>query len=257
LDIAWLGLERQAEGHWYFDLQPLLTRFDGKFYGGTGIAVTTAVMEAETGRDALWATAQFVGSADLGERFDVHVEVLASGRRTSQLRMTGTVGGRLVLTALGATGDARVGPLNAQFGAMPDVAPPDETPEWRPHAGVTIPHQVESWINAAELREMSGTGERRTMWARMRGMRHTRATLGFLADMVPSAVVSAAGRMGAGTSLDNAMRFGPRPDTDWMLIDFDPYLAAGGYAHGGARLWSQDGTLLGVASQTATLLLFD
>src|SRR5262245_7845202 len=70
LDIAWLGLERQAEGHWYFDLQPLLTRFDGKFYGGTGIAVTTAVMEAETGRDALWATAQFVGSADLGERFD-------------------------------------------------------------------------------------------------------------------------------------------------------------------------------------------
>lgn len=235
----------------------MLTRFDGKFYGGTGIAVTTAAMEAETGRDALWATAQFVGSADLGDRFDCHVEVLASGRRTSQLRMTGTVDGRLVVTALGATGDARVGQLNAQFGAMPDVPPPDQTPEWRPHAGVTIPHQVESWINAAELREMSGTGARRTMWARMRGMRHTRATLGFLADMVPSAVVSAAGRMGAGTSLDNAMRFGPRPDTDWMLIDFDPYLAAGGYVHGGARLWSEDGTLLGVASQTATVLLLD
>ena len=95
------------------------------------------------------------------------------------------------------------------------------------------------------------------MWARMRDMPQTRATLGFLADMVPSRVVSAAGRTGAGTSLDNAMRYGPQPDTEWILVDFDPYLASGGYAHGGARLWSEDGTLVGIASQTATLLLFD
>jgi acyl-CoA thioesterase len=77
--------------------------------------------------------------------------------------------------------------------------------------------------------------------------------------MVPSAVVRAAGRAGAGTSLDNSMRFGPAPATDceWVLIDFDPYFAHGGYAHGGARVWSSDGTLLAVASQTATLLLLD
>jgi acyl-CoA thioesterase len=42
-----------------------------------------------------------------------------------------------------------------------------------------------------------------------------------------------------------------------MLVDFDPYLVSGGYAHGAARLWAEDGTLLGVASQTATVLLFD
>jgi acyl-CoA thioesterase len=91
----------------------------------------------------------------------------------------------------------------------------------------------------------------------MRDMTQTRATLGFLADMVPSAVIRGAGRLGGGTSLDNSMRFGPAPDTDWILVDFDPYLATGGYAHGAARLWSTDGTLLGVASQTASIFLFD
>jgi acyl-CoA thioesterase len=114
-----------------------------------------------------------------------------------------------------------------------------------------------SWLTIAEIREPRGRHTRHALWARMRGRPQTRATLGFLADMVPTAVVRAAGRAGAGTSLDNSMRFGPSPETDWMLIDFDPYLASGGYAHGGARLWAPDGTLLGVASQTATLVLFD
>jgi acyl-CoA thioesterase len=257
LDIAWLGLERHGEGQWSFELTPRLARFDGKFYGGTGIAVATAMMEAETGRAALWATAQFVGTADVGERFDCHVDVLAAGRNTSQLRMTGMVGDRLVLAAIGATGDARAGPLNVQFGTMPHVPGPDETPDWRPNMTFPIPTDVASWLSIVELRGAATPGVDSAMWARMRDMPQTRATLGFLADMVPSRVVSAAGRMGAGTSLDNAMRYGPRPETDWILVEFDPYFAAGGYAHGGARLWAQDGTLLGVASQTATLLLFD
>jgi acyl-CoA thioesterase len=215
------------------------------------------MMEAESGRAALWATAQFVGTADVGERFDCRVDVLATGRRTSQLRMTGLVGDRLVLAAIGATGDTRPKPLNVQFGTMPDVPSPDETPEWRPNVTIPIPADVESWLSIVELRGVAAPDFDSAMWARMRGMPQTRATLGFLADMVPSRVVSAAGRVGAGTSLDNAMRYGPRPETDWILVEFDPYFAAGGYAHGGARLWAQDGALLGVASQTATLLLFD
>jgi len=257
LDIAWLGLERHGDGQWAFELTPPLARFDGKFFGGTGIAVATAMMEAETGRAALWATAQFVGTADVGERFECHVDVLAAGRKTSQLRMTGMVEDRLVLAAIGATGDPRPGPLNVQFGAMPDVPLPDETAEWRPNITIPIPTDVESWLSIVELRGVGAPGVDLAMWARMRDMPQTRATLGFLADMVPSRVVSAAGRVGAGTSLDNAMRYGPRPETDWILVEFDPYFAAGGYAHGGARLWAHDGTLLGVASQTATLLLFD
>jgi acyl-CoA thioesterase len=85
----------------------------------------------------------------------------------------------------------------------------------------------------------------------------TRAALGFVADVVPSGVVRAAGRAGAGTSLDNSIRFGPDPVGDWVLIDIDPHRISGGYGHGAARLWATDGTLLAVASQSASLLLFD
>jgi acyl-CoA thioesterase len=253
-DIAWLGLERQGEGRWSFELTGPLTRFDGKLYGGTGIAVSVATMEAESGRGAVYNAVQFVGSADTGDRIDCHVEALATGRRTTQLRFTATVADRVVLVAIGATGEDRTGLLSAQFGEMPDVPLPDETGTWKPNVPFPIRLDVPSWLNICELRDVPGP--RHLLWARMKDMPLTRASLGFLADMVPSAVVRAAGHVGGGTSLDNAMRFGPAPETDWMLIDFDPYQVSGGYAHGGARLWSSEGTLLGVASQTATMFTF-
>jgi acyl-CoA thioesterase len=256
LDIAWLGLERHDEGRWSFELTPPLTRFDGKLYGGTGIAVTVATLEAESGRAALYATVQFAASADVGDRVDCHVEVLAAGKRTSQLRMTATVNDRVVLAAIGATADDRADAISAQFGTMPDVPRPEDAGEWRPRVPFPIPRDVPSWLTISDLRDAPTGDHRQAMWARMRDMPMTRSALGFLADMVPSAVINAAGRQGGGTSLDNAMRFGPLPDTDWILVDFDPYLASGGYAHGAARLWSSDGVLLGVASQTASVFLF-
>ena len=85
----------------------------------------------------------------------------------------------------------------------------------------------------------------------------TRATISFLADMVPSAVARAAGKMGGGTSLDNSIRYGAMTDTDWILLDMDPYFGSSGYLHGAARIWAQDGTLVAVASQTATAMVWE
>ena len=95
----------------------------------------------------------------------------------------------------------------------------------------------------------------RFIWARMREGGQTRATIAFLADMVPSAVARAAGRMGGGTSLDNAIRYGAMADTEWILLDMDPYFGSGGYLHGAARVWAEDGTLVAVASQTASAMV--
>jgi acyl-CoA thioesterase len=255
-DLAWLGLERAGDGHWSFELTPPLSRMDGKLYGGTGIAVTVAAMEAETARDTLWATVQFVGTADIGERVDCHVESLAQGRRTSQVRLTATANGRVVLAAIGATGAHRDATVEAQMGVMPNVPGPDEAEPWgaawreggMPRIG---------WLLLADVREVKLGEERFAIWARMRDGRQSRATLSFLADLVPSAVVRAAGFMGAGTSLDNSMRFGRFTETEWVLVDFEPWLATGGYLHGGARLWAPDGTLLGYASQTASAIVWE
>src|SRR3954451_23349372 len=117
----WLGLTGTGPGCWSFHLTAALGRFDQKLYGGTGLAAVTAAIEAETERDALWVTAQFAASADVGDRLDSHVEVLAQGRRTSQVRVTTSVDQRLVVASLGAAALPRDGGVEVQIGALPVV----------------------------------------------------------------------------------------------------------------------------------------
>lgn len=259
-DFEWLGLDPEGDGHFGFTLVDPISRPDGRFYGGTGVAVTVATMEAVTGRQALYVTVQYAASADLGERFDVHTEVLAAGRRTSQLRVTGSVGDRVVFAAVGATGELRDGKLEAQFGAMPAVPGPEDSPPWEPpKTPFRSPARTTGFPGVGEIREVADgiAPDRMALWARMRKRPQSRATLGFLSDVVPMGVMRAAGRAGGGTSLDNAMRFGPTPDSDWVLLDLDPHLASGGYLHGAGRVWAEDGVLLAVASQSAIAFFRD
>ena len=249
-DLAWLGLQRDDAAGWSFELTSSLARPDGKLYGGTGVAVMVAMTEAETGRDVLWSTVQFVGSAELGERLDCRLEVLAQGRRSSQVRLTASVGDRIVLAGVGSAGVLRDDAVEGQMPTMPDVPPPADAAAWGRPAGVGTSVRM-GWMQHAELRQATESG---SMWARCRHGSHTRATIAFIADMVPTSVVRAIGLVGGGTSLDNSIRFGRLVDTEWVLLDMDPWLASGGYLHGGARIWAEDGTLVGVASQTAAAM---
>jgi acyl-CoA thioesterase len=251
MDLAWLGLERVGNSQWSFELTSPLSRPDAKLYGGTGAAVMVAAMETETGRDALWSTVQFVGSADVGERIDCHVEVLASGRRTSQVRMTATVGDRIVLAGVGATGAHRDGAIEAHMPVMPDVPLPEECEGWGGRHPMAASQSGRGWFELVEMRQAAESG---SMWSRFTSGIHTRATIAFVADMVPTSVVRAVGMVGGGTSLDNSLRFGRLVETEWVLLDMDPWLASGGYLHGGARVWSEDGALVAVASQTASAM---
>jgi acyl-CoA thioesterase len=83
------------------------------------------------------------------------------------------------------------------------------------------------------------------------------AVAAYLADMVPMSVAAALGVIAGGTSLDNTVRIGGFVDTEWVLLDLRPHLAVGGYGHGIAHVWSRDGHLLAVASQTAAMRVFD
>lgn len=266
-DLGWLGLERRDD-RWSFTLTPTLARPDGKLFGGAGAAIVVAAAEAETGRTTLWATTQFVGSADLGETVDVRVATTAEGRRTSQVQVTATVGDRLVFVGLGSTGLPRDSTVEVQVPTMPNVPPPDQCGQWsHGHARPGAPGapdgghgqggpaaETPGFFRLTQMRAADESGG--AMWARVGEGRQSRAGIAFVADMVPTAVVRAAGAMGGGTSLDNSVRFGRVPDTDWVLLDMDPWMAVDGYLHGGARLWAEDGTLLGVASQTAAAMAF-
>ena len=252
-DLAWLGTNPAGTGRWRFSLTTPLSRFDGKFYGGTGVAVATALMEAESGRRAVWSTVQFASTTDVGAEIDCRVEVLAAGRTTSQMRVTASTGDELLFLALGATGESRAGAVEAQFGSPPEVPSPEDCDSWRP-AVPNIGGLNRGWLEGLDIRQVEGG---MAYWMRLLDRPLTRAALGFMADVVPSGVVRAAGRAGAGRSLDNSIRFGPDPVGDWLLVDIDPHQISGGYVNGAARLWARDGTLLGIASQTASLLLFD
>src|SRR5689334_23906822 len=153
-DLEWLGLERHGDGRRSFELTAALTRHDGKLFGGTGIAVMVATMEAETDRDALWTTVQYASSAELGTRVECHVEVLAQGKRTSQVRMTASVGDNVVLAALGATGVPRTGPIEADLAVMPAMPGPDECTEWGFGPRTPDGEPAPSWMQLAEMRHV-------------------------------------------------------------------------------------------------------
>lgn len=275
-DSEFLGLtETGSPTRFDFEVVERLARLDGQLYGGTAIAVSIAVVEKVTARSALWMTTQFVSSVAVGETVTVDVDILAAGRRTNQVRVTGTAGGGdVVFASLGATGIHRPDGLSGAFETCPTVQPPDEAEPWTsPLSGLVktagidpgeIPIIRRGFATTIDVREPEvlhhpdpGPG-RICLWVRRSDrVPVTPAVVAYLADVVPMGVAHALGVVAGGTSLDNTIRIGPFVDTDWVLLDLRPHLAVGGYGHGIAHAWSVEGDLLATASQTAAMREFD
>jgi acyl-CoA thioesterase len=261
IDEGFLGLV-DIEGGVRFTVELRLARPDRRLFGGTAIAVALAAIERVTGREALWATAQLVGTAPVGSVVDCAVDELARGHRTSQVRVTARADGEVVFVALGAAATLKE-PERALVGegaVMPRVPDPESC---RPV--FTAPgNEVTGWHSCVDMRlaaeDLDGQVGRLGLWLRLVDDKPwTPARLAFVADMVPVAVCRAAGVRGAGTSLDNSLRLGRPADTQWVLLDLMPHVAWGGYGTGTGIMWAQDGTLVAVASQTAAVfeLAFD
>ena len=242
-----------------FELIPELCRFDGALYGGTGVAATVMAMEAATQRDALWVLTQFVASTRVGARIGWEAQTLAAGRRVSQLSVTARVDdGSVLFCGLGATAEPRPEGLEGQYVPMPVVSPPEDSPPLN-HGPGTPALRDRGFIRNLEYREAEVVGDRDgndvLLWARRTdGAPLTRAGLAYLADMVPMAVARAAGKLGAGFSLDNALRFASIPAaTEWVLLDLQGEVATAGYGHGSFTAWTPDGMLVATGSQSATM----
>ncbi len=256
-DLELFGLVVSEDGgSGRFVLASGLVRHDGALYGGTGLAVSVVAMEAATQRDALWCSTQFVSQPFLGDTVSWGVERLAVGKRAAQLLVRATANEQTAFVAIGSTGIATEAGLTGQFVAMPDVSSPDESPAHI--TGLPVEPSADSWTKHIEMRAAELRGDVRptlAFWARRRdGGPHTPAVLAFIADMVPVAVARAAGKLGAGSSLDNSMRFhGGDPDTGWVLIELHGELANGGFGHGSLRVWTAEGKLIATGSQTASM----
>jgi acyl-CoA thioesterase II len=257
LDIETLGLEFDADGtRCRFELVPEVARHDGTLYGGTAIAASVAGMEAASGRPALWATTQYISTAQQGETVECTAVLLADGRNISQVQVTGRHEDRVLFMTLGSTATPRPEGLAGQYQVAPLMTSPEESGplSFGPPSGFRgFTLQVEYREARPLIHETAPPPL--ALWARLtegRGM--TPAGIAFVADMVPGAIARSAGKIGGGVSLDNSLRFGDIPlGIDWVLLDLRAHMASGAHAHGSVAVWSRDGRLLAVGGQSANM----
>lgn len=254
-DLAILGMELHATGGALPVTKRLCTAFDF-LYGGSGLAACAVAAEHVTGRPLKWITTQYVANAHPGERVEIDVEVVVTGRATSQTHVHGRVGDRTVLHATTAHTDRPAGELR-WWGEPPDVSGPDDS---EPFVLAFERATTGSFTEMFDRRvppqnaELAPTG-RAAVWVRMPGWPiGSPASQGFVADIVPMALTLALGRDPGGTSLDNTMRIVVEDDVDdWVLLDIEAEGFQHSIGHGRVRLWRPDGTLIGIGSQSAII----
>lgn len=253
---------------WYLPVEPgLCVGPPGKtfMFGGVGLAASITAMERTCGRPAIWATAQYLSFARPPSVVDLDVLVPVSGKHTTQARVVAHVGDREILTVNAALG-SRPGDLSHQWARMPDVPPPDECeprPSHRFSDGTDLHSRIETKVVKGRY-GIERTGGKLSddghvvLWVRSNeGLATSSGLLAIIADFVPSAVGNAIGRNAGGNSLDNTIRFRRIVPTDWVLCDLRIHGVHGGFVHGRAHLFAEDGELMASASQSMILRIHD
>jgi acyl-CoA thioesterase len=229
-------------------------------FGGAGLGAALAAMEGTSGRETIWATAQYLSFARPGEVVDIDVTLAVEGHQMTQARAVCHVADREILTVNAALGH-RPFPHEGQWEHMPsDVPRPQDCPPrtHRMDMGNTIHGRLDQRIARGRgLEDLDGTpGDgRMIMWARIPEVLDgvDGAALAVLGDFVPLGVGQALGIRGGGNSLDNTLRIVKLVPTDWVLLDIHAHAAQRGFGHGLVHMFAEDGTLLATASQSCIM----
>lgn len=249
------GNKERRHARWHLPVVPELCSGTGALFGGCGLGACLAALEHTTDRPVVWATAQYLSYARPPSMLDIRVTEVVRGHRISQVRAVGTVDGDEILTVNAAAG-TRDSPFTGTWDRMPKVPRPEDCPprplEMRHER--TIMERVEMRLARARgFDELDGTPGPGTsaLWVRMPGLLEMSAgALAIVGDYVPFGIGQALGAKAGGNSLDNTLRIAHRAPTDWVLADIQVHAVADGFGHGLVHLWSEDGTLLGTASQS-------
>lgn len=262
---AFLGMEAVGDDrHWRLRVVPELTTPGNFLFGGCGLGAALVALERAAGGPTVWATAQYLSYAPTHSVLDLSVTLAAEGRRVTQGRVVGRVGETEILTvnaAVGSPGPLEVGGVWVE---PPEVPPPDQCPSRRLPAFETtsIFDRVDVRLARGRTFEEIDAGvagePTSALWARVPGhLEPSAATLAIIGDYVSGGVSQPLGRRVMSRSLDNTLRMVRVVPTEWILCDIRIQALVGGYGHGVAHLWSQDGELLGTASQSMSIRLWE
>jgi acyl-CoA thioesterase-2 len=257
-----LGMEQLDESTWRFRVTDRLIT-PGKFlFGGSGLASGIVALEAASERPTIYAAAHYLSFAPLDAEVIVKVDLAVVGRRVTQARAIATESDREVLTVNAALG---TGDLTAPtpWLTFPDVPPPEECRQRvNPrHVHSSIFDHLETRIaNGRGFESLDGTpgSPVSALWARVPNhLDPSAASLALFGDLVAGGSSQPLGRNTMGRSLDNTIRVATLVPTEWILIETHMHALTGGFAQGTGYLWSEDGTLLGTASQSMSAKYWD
>jgi acyl-CoA thioesterase len=250
------GLERTAENRWRMEVHNGLISGTGALFGGCGLGAAIEVMEQDTGRPCVWATAQYLSYARPPSVLELDVHEVVRGHQISQARVVAHVGGDEILTVNAALGRRPDPPFDGEWAVRPDVPRPEDCPPrvLMAHHEGTISDRLDMRLAHArgfdDLDGVPGTGNA-SLWVRMpEVLDMSAAALAIIGDYVPFGISQALGQRAGGNSLDNTLRVARRVPTDWVLADIRVHAVHDGFGHGLVHLWAEDGTLLGTASQS-------
>jgi acyl-CoA thioesterase-2 len=251
-----LGLEPTHNPHrWVLPITPAVCTGGGFLFGGCGLAAAIAALEGTTGRPTVWAASQYLSFARPPDMMDVDVTIAAEGRQVTQARAVAHVVDREILTVNAALGSRPVD-ASGQWEEMPEVPPPgDCAPRGYRHPREnSIMQRLDMRLaDGRDFNDFDGTAGsgHSALWARLPNVLDmSAATLAVLGDYVPFGVGQALGQMAGGTSIDNTLRVARLVPTEWVLLDIQVHTVQNGFGHGLVHLWSEDGTLLAIASQS-------
>ncbi|MGH8920347.1 MAG: acyl-CoA thioesterase [Actinomycetes bacterium] len=265
---SFLGLSRVDEAGWSLPVTAGIATPFRFLFGGCGLGAAIAALEGTTGRPVVWSTSQYLSYAMVGSTVEISVTVAQAGRQVTQARATGRVGDREIFTVNAALG-TRGRDYDGRWTTPPDVLAPDLCPlrqvmedhedtimgrlELRLAAGRVF-DQLSDGSEGRPVRRGSG---RSALWVSMSGLEASGAGLAIIGDYVPFGIGQALGLRAGGNSLDNTLRVIEAVPSDWVLLDIDVHAVANGFGHGLVHLWSEDGTLLGTASQSVIVRRHD
>lgn len=255
---SFLGLESTDDPQRFrLPIVPLLCTGGNFLFGGAALGAAITALEQATSRPVVWATAQYLSFAHPPDVLDIRVTVPIEGRQITQARATASVGDTEILTVNAALG-RRPFDAGGTWATFPDVPPPDACPP-RTHRFTSVDEHIMSRFeqrlakgrNVDELDGRPGDGSS-ALWVQLpEGLEVSGAALAILGDFVPFGIGQALGIGAGGTSLDNTLRIASLVDTRWVLLDVQIHAIAQGFGHGRVLLWSEDRTLLAIASQSA------
>ncbi len=259
-----LGLESTHNPYrWVLPVTPGVCSPGGFLFGGCGLAAAIAALEDTTGRPLVWATGQYLSFARPPEVLDLDVTVPVVGHHITQARVVGHVADREVLTVNAALGHRDLAEEGV-WATMPEVPSPSacKPRELRLSTnGDTLPDRLDIRLALGRsFDELPGPGTpdgRSALWAKLpEVLDMSSAALAILGDYVPFGIGQALGLRAGGNSLDNTLRIGRLAPADWVLLDIRVHQVVNGFGYGDVHLWSDDGQLLGTASQSTVVRMW-